>query len=79
MQTISKILDGDNDLNGLLVDMNINDITYFKYAHITSVEVERSFSIYKTLLSDNRRSFLFENIKKTLIVQSNKFEDETNL
>lgn len=80
MQTISKILDGeDNDLNGLPDDMNINDITYFKYAHITSVEVERSFSIYKTLLSDNRRSFLFENIKKTLIVQCNKFEGKTNL
>jgi len=45
MQTISKILDKeDNDLNGLQDDMNINDITYFKYAHITSVEVERSFS-----------------------------------
>lgn len=47
--------------------MNINDITYFKYAHITSVEVERSFP--STLVSDNRRSYLFENIKKTLTVQ----------
>lgn len=47
MQTISKILDGeDNDLNGLPNDININDITYFKNAHITSVKVERSFSIY---------------------------------
>lgn len=80
MQTISKILDGeDNDLNGLPDDININNITYFKYAHITSVKVERSFSIYITLLSDNCRSFLFENIKKTLIVQCNKFEGNTNL
>ena len=65
MQTISKILDGeDNELNGLPDDMKINDITYLKYAHITSVEVERSFSIYKTLLSDNRRSFYLKILKK---------------
>jgi len=53
MQTISKILDGEdnsNDLDGLPDDMNINDITYLKYAHIIYVEVERSFSIYKILL-----------------------------
>lgn len=67
MQIISKILDGeDNDLNGLPDDMNINDITYFKYVHIISIEVKRSFSIYKTLLSNKHPSFLFENIKKTL-------------
>lgn len=43
-------------------DMNGNNITFFKYAPITSVEVERSFSMYKTLLYGNCRSFLFVNI-----------------
>lgn len=45
---------------------NNNDITYFKYTSITSFEVDGSFSIYK-ILSDNRRSFLFENIKKHFV------------
>lgn len=35
-----------------------------KFASLTSVEVERHFSRYKTKLVDRRR-FLFENIKKT--------------
>ncbi|KAF0756516.1 Uncharacterized protein FWK35_00028219 [Aphis craccivora] len=66
-----------NILNGELIDMNdlppedldINDLTYFKYVPITSVNVERSFSAYKTLLTNNRRSFKVENIKKHLIIQ----------
>lgn len=33
------------------------------------MEVKRCFSIYKTLLSDNYRSFWFENIKNNLVVQ----------
>lgn len=67
-----------NILNGELIymidlpeDLDINDLTYFKYAPITSVNVERSFSAYKTLLTNNRRSFKVENIKKHLIIQCN--------
>ncbi|KAF0765111.1 DUF659 domain-containing protein [Aphis craccivora] len=41
---------------------------------ITSVDVERSFSKYKNLLSNNRRSFTFDNIKYALIVQCNDFD-----
>ena len=74
MQIISKILEGQEvTKEGLPEDLNTDDITFFKHAPITSVEVERSFSTYKTLLSDNRRSFLFETIKHTLIVQCNTF------
>lgn len=64
MQIISKMLEGrEVTTEGLPEDFNIDDITFFKYAPITSVGVERSFSTYKILLSDNRRSFLIENIK----------------
>ncbi len=35
----------------------------FKFATITSCDVERSFSIYKPILSDNRKHFLFDNLK----------------
>jgi len=46
MKIFSKVLEGKEvSKNGLLVDMNENNIPYFKYAPITSVEVERSFSL----------------------------------
>jgi len=50
-------------------DININltpgQIASFKYAPITSCDVERSFSQYKSILHSNRRSFVFEKIKTT--------------
>ncbi|XP_025198504.1 uncharacterized protein LOC112603549 [Melanaphis sacchari] len=71
---ISQVLTGEEtfrNLDGLPEDLNCNDLTFFKYAPLTSVDVERSFSAYKTLLSNNRRSFKFENIRKHLIIQCN--------
>ena len=64
----------ESSMEGLPDDLTGDDITYFKYAPITSTDVERSFSRYKTLLVDNRRSFNFENIKKSLVIQCNTFE-----
>jgi hypothetical protein len=69
MTTISKILNGEKVSNqNFSDDLNNSDIAYFQFAPITSVDVERSFSKYKNLLSDNRRLFTIENIKHTLIV-----------
>lgn len=48
--------------SGLPKDFSTDDLVYFKFTPITSVDVERSFSMYKTLLSNNRRSFHFENL-----------------
>jgi hypothetical protein len=56
-------------------ELSSNDFTFFKYAQITSCEVERSFSHYKTMLSDNRRSFLFENFTICVIVYCNSEND----
>jgi len=71
--TISKILNGEEVSKlELPEDLNLDDMTYLKFAPITSVDVERSFSSYKTLLlTDNRRLFIFENFKESLIVQCN--------
>jgi len=55
----------------LLEELNLDDMTYLKFAPITSVDVERSFSSYITLLIDNRRSFILENLIEFLIVQCN--------
>lgn len=38
-----------------------------------------SFSVYKNLLADNRRSFKFQNIKEPLIVQCNTNVNLSNL
>lgn len=73
LKQISNILDGEENKNigELLGELTCNDIVYFKYAPIVSVDVERSFSTYKTLLADNRRKFKFENLAKHLIIQCN--------
>jgi len=72
MVKISKILSGDQEnFKGLPEDLKLNDLVYFKYATITSVDVEGPFSIYKNMLTNNRRTFKFDNIRKSLIVQSN--------
>jgi len=69
---ISNILNGkETSMDELPENLNINDLIYFKYALVNSVDVERSFSMFKVLLADNRQSFQFENLKKHLIVQCN--------
>lgn len=49
----------------------VSDVCHFKRAPITSVDVERSFSMYKSVLADNRRSFLFENLKMIFVIYCN--------
>jgi len=45
---MSKTVDGETDsLDGLPKVIEANDIVNFKYAPINSVDVERSFTIYK--------------------------------
>ena len=52
---ISNILiDETTVIDGFPEELSIQDFIYFKYAPITSVDVERSFSIYKNLLSSSK-------------------------
>lgn len=77
---ISKISSGqETPMKGLPNDKTGDDITYFKYASITSTDVERNFSRYKTFLVNNRRSFYFENLKTSLVVQSNTIEGRNKI
>ena len=48
------------------------ELTLFKYCPTSSADVERSFSAYKNVLADNRRSFLFDNLKQHVIVLCNR-------
>lgn len=48
---ISKVFSGDVfTLEGIPEDLTNNYLLHYKYASITSVDVERSFSRYKNLL-----------------------------
>ena len=61
LRIISNILNGTEENINELGDLNASEMV--KLAPITSVDVERSFSQYKNLLTDKRRSLLFENIR----------------
>jgi len=75
---IYKILSGEvENLEGLPEHMTNDYLAYYNYAPITSVDVERSFSISKNVLSSNCRKFTYENIRKYLIVQCN-FQETQN-
>lgn len=63
---ISEILKGKFDNDSISLDSEI--ISNLKNASITSVDVERSFSAYKNILSDKRQSFLVANLENHLII-----------
>jgi len=72
MKNISACIDGTNGtLENIEQNFSPSDIFVFKYAPVTSVDVEKSFSMFKNVLADNRQSFTFENLKKTFVVQCN--------
>jgi hypothetical protein len=48
------------------------NIIYYKHCILVSVDCERTFSRYKNLLRDNRRSFIFDNIRKHVIINCNR-------
>lgn len=52
-------------------DLSPQQMASFKFAPLASVDVERSFSIYKQYYRDNRHNFTFENLKMHLIITSN--------
>jgi len=74
LEKISKTLEEEDDISDMSQfpdDYLCNYFGYFKYAPNTLVDVERTFSSYKILLSDNRRAFTFENLLKHFIIQCN--------
>jgi len=69
-----KILSGDLDVTVRVEHLNVEYLPYSKYAAITSLDVERSYLQYKNTLSNNRRSFNFESMKKPIVIQYNHSE-----
>eukprot|EP00095_Tigriopus_kingsejongensis_P010943 maker-scaffold234_size243041-snap-gene-1.28 protein:Tk10943 transcript:maker-scaffold234_size243041-snap-gene-1.28-mRNA-1 annotation:"hypothetical protein EAG_00300" len=60
-----KVLKG----NGVILPegMSPDDVSKMKFCPTTSVDVERSFSQYKNILSDRRHSFTKENIRPNMV------------
>lgn len=58
-------------MGSLPEDFSSYDLVYFKYALISSVDVEQIFSVYKNMFANNCRSLKFENLSKSLIVNYN--------
>lgn len=53
-------------------NLSPKEVALYRYCPTTSTDVERSFSTYKNHLTDKRKSFLFENLKKHCIVHCNR-------
>ena len=64
------------DSSGDIADLTITDVAAMKYAPLVSVDVERSFSRHKSLLSDRRLSLTAENVKLHLIPMCYRFLSE---
>ena len=78
--TLCKI---SNVLNGLKAkfedfepEFSPDEFAFFKFVPITSCDVERSFSRYKNILVDNRRSFELDNLKMHVVIQCNSAVNE---
>ena len=69
LKKIKEILIGKNEVN--LEDNIARNAHLYKYAPVTSVEVERSFSKLKMVLSDRRLNLTTANMKKFLIISCN--------
>ena len=70
--SISRILSGESfSAFSIEEELTASDLVHFKYAPIVSADVERSFSKYKNVLSDNRRSLTFENLRMLTVIYCN--------
>jgi hypothetical protein len=67
LKIIKDILQGLNPTELLDVELTPLDVVNMKYAIITSVDVERSFSQYKNILRPNRRHFTFLNLREYVV------------
>ncbi|XP_016655804.1 uncharacterized protein LOC107882241 isoform X1 [Acyrthosiphon pisum] len=70
IKNINQVLIGETTTDDDLSSSNLNLDNYLsmKYAPITSVDVERSFSMYKNILTSNRNRFTEDNLSKYMVV-----------
>ncbi|XP_018496987.1 uncharacterized protein LOC108864945 [Galendromus occidentalis] len=71
IRSIAQVLRGDSP-DSSLEGFSPSELSAFKFAPITSVDVERSFSMLKYIRDDRRHSFTFENLKMVLVIYCNQ-------
>jgi len=62
---------GNLNVNNLDIYITQYFLNCFKYAPITSVDIERSFCIYKYILSNRRHNFKKHNLEICIIIYFN--------
>lgn len=71
---IMKTLSGDCEKTVTEEEFTKEELYCFSHAPVTSCDVERTFSLYKTFFTDRRRSFTQENLRATFLVYCNSHE-----
>jgi hypothetical protein len=71
-EKLIKLIKKNPDYDGIKNNYN-ND---FIYAPVVTCDIERTFSVYKNLLSDERCKFTNENLEKMMIISVNNYEEE---
>lgn len=72
-QIYQELTEYITSMKRLTEDLTDDHLFYFRYAYITSTDVDRNFFRFTNILSDNRHRLKVENLKKALMVQCNKF------
>lgn len=66
------IFNNSKKTSSFICKLSSGELTMFKYAPVSSCDVERVFSIYGNFLTNQRRSFALENLKMHLVVNCNR-------
>jgi hypothetical protein len=72
-EKLVKILMKNRDLKKFCDNQDFEHRSKTEYVPLVSVDVERSFSQYKNILTDNRQRLLPDNLKMNIIIQFNSF------
>lgn len=74
LREISSLLTGHKKEteNEFIKQFSSDELVLFVNAPVVTCDAERVFSVYKTVLADNRRSFLFDNLKQHMIIKCNE-------
>ena len=66
MKNVAKVLNGNNEVQ-LIDNFSPAMITDLQNAPVTSVDVERSFSTYKNILTDRRTNMTPEHMEQNIV------------
>jgi len=72
LKTFANIFIGNQTTSTVKHQYTNTEVMAFKFAPITSVDIERTFSMYKHFLRSNRQSFTFDNLRHNFVIYCNE-------